>query len=110
MLGWDLWKKGFDAWEDTTARLLESWMRSPVVLEPSGAVLSATMRLKAASDQAASAFWGLLGLPTKRDQERTLHALNQLESRLLDLEERLQPATDAAATVAKPKTPARRKE
>ena len=105
MLGWDLWKKGFDAWEDTTARLVESWMRSPLVLEPSGAVLSATMRLKAASDQAASAFWAGLGLPTKRDQERTLHAINQLESRLLDLEERLE-----AAATAKPKTAPRRKE
>jgi hypothetical protein len=30
-----------------------------------------------------------LGLPTKRDQERTLHALNELESKILDLEERL---------------------
>jgi hypothetical protein len=28
-------------------------------------------------------------MATKRDQERSLHALNQLESRLLDLEERL---------------------
>jgi hypothetical protein len=104
MLGWDLWKKGFDAWEDTTARLLESWMRSPLILEPSGAMLSATMRLKAASDQAASAFWAALGLPTKRDQERTLHAINQLESRILDLEEQLQTATAATAT-AKPKGP-----
>ena len=26
-------------------------------------------------------WWATLGLPTKRDQERTLHALNQLESR-----------------------------
>ena len=106
MLGWDLWKKGFDAWEETTARLLESWLRSPLVLEPSGAMLSATMRLKAASDQAASSFWAALGLPTKRDQERTLHAINQLESRILDLEERLAAATDAAATPR----PARRKE
>lgn len=110
MLGWDLWKKGFDAWEDTTARLLESVMRSPFVLEPSGAMLSATMRWKAAADQAASAFWGALGLPTKRDQERTLHALNQLETRLLDLEERLETATTTAAPAAKPKTAAVRKE
>ncbi len=107
MLGWDLWKKSFDAWEDTTARLLESWMRSPFILEPSGAVLSATMRLKAASDQAASAFWASLGLPTKRDQERTLHAINQLETRLLDLEERLESARAAAAPL---KPPARRKD
>jgi hypothetical protein len=111
MLGWDLWKKGFDAWEDTTARLLESWMRSPLLLEPSGAVLSATMRLKAASDQAAAAFWGALGLPTKRDQERTLHALNQLETRLLDLEERLETAdTAATAATARPKAAARRSQ
>jgi hypothetical protein len=37
----------------------------------------------------AAGFWGSLGLPTKRDQERALHKLNQLESRLLDLEEKL---------------------
>ena len=30
-----------------------------------------------------------VGLPTRRDQERTLHKLNQLESRLYDLEEQL---------------------
>jgi hypothetical protein len=47
------------------------------------------MKMKAASDKAMSAWWGALGLPTKRDQERTLHALNQLQSRLMDLEERL---------------------
>jgi hypothetical protein len=97
MMGWDLWKKGFDKWEDATARLFESWLRSPLVLEPSGAMLSATMRLKAASDQAVATFWGALGLPTKRDQERTLHALNQLETRLLDLEERLETAGTAGA-------------
>jgi hypothetical protein len=28
-------------------------------------------------------------LPTRRDQERSLHKLNQLESRLYDLEEQL---------------------
>jgi hypothetical protein len=32
-------------------------------------------------------------MATKRDQERALHTLNQLESRLLDLEERLADAT-----------------
>jgi hypothetical protein len=97
MMVWDMWKKGFDAWENTTAKLLESWLSSPLVLEPSGAMLSTTMRLKAASDQAAASFWGALGLPTKRDQERTLHALNQLESRLLDLEERLAAEAAGAA-------------
>ena len=35
-------------------------------------------------------WWGAMGLPTKKDQERALHAINELESRLLDLEERLE--------------------
>ncbi len=86
---WDMWKKGFDAWEKATAAYLEQVMQSPAVLGPSGNVLSAVMKTKAATDRAVAAWWGAFGLPTKRDQERGLHKLNQLESRLLDLEEEL---------------------
>lgn len=89
MLVWDTWKKGFDMWEGATARLLEQWLRSPLVLGPSGTMLTAAMKLKAASDRAAAGWWGAFGLPTRRDQERSLHALNQIQSRLLDLEEQL---------------------
>ncbi len=87
---WDTYKEGFDAWESATAKLLENWMKSPLVLEPSGAMLTSVMRMKAASDRMSAMWWGALGLPTKRDQERTLHALNKLESRLNDLEEKLE--------------------
>lgn len=89
MIGWEEWKKGFDAWEDSTAKLMEVWLKSPFVLGPSGAMLTAAMKAKVAGDKAAAAWWGGLGLPTKRDQERMLHAVQRLESRLLDLEERL---------------------
>ena len=47
------------------------------------------MKAKAASDKKVAETWGSLGLATRRDQERTLHALNQIQSRLLDLEEKL---------------------
>ena len=86
---WKLWKKAFDQWEGATANVLEAWMKSPLVLEPAGHALSMTMRIKAATDRVVAQCWGAVGLPTKRDQERTLHALNKLESRLLDLEEQL---------------------
>ncbi len=89
MIGWDLWKKGFDAWESATAQYLEQVLKNPAVLGPSGMMLTAAMKAKAQADKAAATMWGTLGLPTKRDQERTLHALNQLESRLLDLQEKL---------------------
>ena len=75
---WDTWKKSFDTWENTTAGYLEKVLKNPIVLAPSGALLTALMRAKMKSDSAAAALWGSLGLPTKRDQERTLHALNQL--------------------------------
>ena len=97
MFTWDAYKKAFDVWEGATARYLETWLKSPLVLAPTGAALTAAMKLKTASDRAAAAWWGALGLPTKRDQERTLHALNQLESRLLDLEERLEAERDRRA-------------
>ena len=86
---WDLWKKAFYAWEDSTAKYLEHWMKSPLLLAPSGMMLGGAMKAKAAYDKAASSWVGHLGLATKRDQERTLHVLHQLESRLIDLEERL---------------------
>ncbi len=92
MSAWKLCKPLFDAWEHATAEHLERVLRSPAVLEPGGALLSAMMKLKAGSDRLAAEWWGRVGLPTKRDQERTLHLLNQLHSRVLDLEERLEDA------------------
>jgi hypothetical protein len=86
---WDLWKKGFFAWEDATAKYVEQVMKSPMVLAPSGLMLGNAMKAKAAYDRAASGWVGALGLATKRDQERALHVLNQIESRMIDLEERL---------------------
>ncbi len=89
MNAWEMWKKGFDAWEKTTAEYLDRVMKNSAVLEPAGALLTAAMKTKTAGDKAWAAWWSAWGLPTRRDQERALHKLNTLESRLLDLEERL---------------------
>ncbi|MEW6430439.1 MAG: hypothetical protein AB1730_02925 [Myxococcota bacterium] len=89
MMLWDQWKQGFDAWENRTAALMETMLKSESVLMPMGAMLSASMKMKAATDKAVAEMWARLGLPTRRDQERTLHALNQIQSRLIDLEEKL---------------------
>jgi len=97
---WETWKKGFDAWENVTAKYFEQVLKNPAVLGPSGMMLGSAMKAKAAYDKAAAQWVGAMGMATKRDQERSLHALNQLESRLLDLEERL-----ADALAAKDKRP-----
>ena len=86
---WEIWKKSFDVWEAKTAELFETVMKSPAVLEPAGNLMNVGLKMKAATDKAWATWWGSLGLATKRDQERALHTLNQLQSRLLDLEERL---------------------
>jgi len=89
MNAWEQYKKLFYAWEGATAKYLETWLKSPLVLEPAGMWLSAMMKMKAQTDKQVASAWGLMGLPNKRDQERTLHALNQIQSRLIDLEEQL---------------------
>lgn len=86
---WDLWKQGFGAWEQATAQYMERMLTNPGVLGPAGSMLTAALKTKAAADRALSSAWATLGLPTRRDQERALHKLNQLESKLYDLEERL---------------------
>lgn len=104
---WKLWKPMFDAWEGATSEYLEKVLRSPTVLEPGAAWLTAMMKLKAAGDEATATFWGSLGLPTRRDQERTLHLLHQLQSRMIDLEERLEDAERRASESDPPDRPGR---
>ena len=104
---WEMWKKGFGAWESTTASYLDKVLKNPSVLTPAGALLTAAMKTKAAGDRAAASWWGALGLPTKRDQERALHKLDRLESLLYDLEERLDElGTRPTAAGAAPAGPA----
>jgi len=92
---WRMWKKGFDAWEATTADYLDGVLKQPNVLEPAGSMLTAVMKVKRAHDQALAAWWRGMGLPTKHDQERALHRINQLESKILDLQEALEDAEAA---------------
>jgi hypothetical protein len=107
MSQWETFKKGFAAWETTTAATLEKMLRNPSVLGPGGVGLTALMKLKAASDRAAASWWAAWGLPTRRDQERLLHKLDRLESKLLDVEERLEdgPAARPATTTSRPTQP-----
>jgi hypothetical protein len=89
MMVWDVFKKAFDSWENAAAQWSESAMKSPIVLAPSASMLSTVLKSKAALDRVTTGLWSSLGLATRRDQERMLHALNQMQSRLMDLQEQL---------------------
>ena len=90
MIDYDTYKKGFDAWETATADYIERWMKSPLMLAPVGFFLSQVLRAKGTHEKIVSAWWGAMGLATKHDQERALFALHKMESRLMDLEEKLE--------------------
>jgi hypothetical protein len=90
MFLWDRWKKSFDKWENKTAEVLEKALQSSTLLAPAGAALTALMRAKAATDAGLEALWAAWRLPTRSEQERALHQLNQLQSQLFDLRERLE--------------------
>ena len=66
---WDMWKQGFTAWEQATAQYMEKVLTNASVLGPAGAMLTAAMKTKAATDRAMSAWWAALGLPTVFVQE-----------------------------------------
>jgi hypothetical protein len=97
--GWEMWKKGFAAWESATATYLEKVLSNPSVLGPAGAMMTAAMKTKAATDKAMSSWWSAFGISTRRDQERALHKLNQLESKLLDIQEQLEDRSTPAKAV-----------
>ncbi len=89
---WDLWKKGFGAWEKATTQFVEKALTNASVIGPAGALLTTVMKTKAAGDEVLTRWWSMFGLPNRRDQELTLHKLNQMESRMLDLQEQLAAA------------------
>jgi hypothetical protein len=82
-------KRAYEGWEKATAELLDVVLRSPLALDPAGRALATVTRAKNLADRAVGRAWRLVGLPSKRDHDRALHALHELESKLLDLEERL---------------------
>ena len=91
--------KTFDVWEQATAHYTEQVLRSSLLLNPIGAALSTLFRAKADADRALGAVWAGVGLPTRTGEERTLHALNQLQSRVMDLQEQVEALGAAHASI-----------
>ena len=79
-------RQAFSVWERTTAAYFESLARNPLFLSANAWWLNGLMAVKKASDSAAENMISTAGLPTRRDQERALHMLHQIEARLDDME------------------------
>lgn len=94
---WSMWKKGFEVWDAATTRYLDAVMRAPAVLVPSGSMVTAMAKAQARRDKLVAGWWSLLGLPTRREQERAMHSLHQLHSRIIDLEEQIDELRHASS-------------
>jgi hypothetical protein len=73
-------------WERTTAAYLEALTRNPLFLSTNSNWLNGFLTLKKTADSGLRSLFSGLGLPTRHDQERTLHLLHQIAARLDDLE------------------------
>ena len=84
----------FDAWEPRAAIAWDAAVRQSWVVEPLAATITTVARAKSVADAVRRRILGVLGLPTREDQERVLFLLQRMESRLLDLEDRIAERED----------------
>jgi hypothetical protein len=83
------WRIWFDAWEPKAAAAWDGALRAPWVVEPVAAALTLAGRANTIRREVARRLWRACGLATQHDQDRVLFLLQRLESRILDLEDRL---------------------
>lgn len=91
---WALFEQSYRAWERAAGPLMDTWLGSASTFAPAGKLLGLVTRAQKTQRRMLREWWGGLGVATRDDQARTLHALQALESRLIDLEERLEDAED----------------
>lgn len=77
--------------ESRMDRLLEKVFSHPAFLQGVGTVLNLNSYRKLWVNRCLTVAWKSLQLPNKRDQERTLHLINELHHRIAELEEKLAP-------------------
>ena len=88
------WRMWFDAWEPGAARAWDSLARQSWLVEPVAATITLVGRTKAFADSLRRRLLRGCGLATREDQDRILFLLQRMESRLLDLEDRLANGED----------------
>ena len=88
---WDKWKKGFDAWEDATAKYIEQVLKSPLVLGPSGRDAHGGDEDQGGRGQGQGALLGRDG-PLHQARSGARRSTRSTSSRaVLDLEESVSP-------------------
>lgn len=82
-------RKLFSEWEKKLAEFMDKRMRDPDFMKIVGQGMAATMDAKSAIDARLDEWFRTLSLPTKNDIEKLWVTVNAIETRLIDLEDRV---------------------
>jgi BMFP domain-containing protein YqiC len=101
----DINRKLFSEWEKKLAEFMDKRMRDPDFMSLVGKGISTSMDAKSAFDARMDEWFKSLNLPTRHDLERVWTTLNNLETRVIDIEDRLE-ALESGQRAAAPELPA----
>jgi hypothetical protein len=85
----NFYKEYFDIWEKHTARYLDTVLRSPLFLEALDLNLKTSLAWQQTGQKALEAVQHSWGVPTRSDQERLQHQVNQLTTQVRQLAQRV---------------------
>ena len=85
-----MFTKMFNTWEQQASQSMEQYLRNPSVLNFVGNFLQSGLKYKIYWDQFCLHSLKNLMLPNKRDQEKMMHQLNELNSRINDVEDNIE--------------------
>lgn len=107
----DINRKLFSEWEKKLAEFMDKRMRDPDFMSLVGRGISSSMDAKSAFDARMEEWFRSLNLPTKQDLEKIWSTLNNLETRVIDIEDRLSALEETGARppvpLPEPEAPAR---
>ncbi|RCK78645.1 MAG: hypothetical protein OZSIB_1172 [Candidatus Ozemobacter sibiricus] len=105
----DFGRTMLETWEKTMGEALEKLTHDEAFLKNMSQALGGSLDLKKQMESQVERYLQSINMPTRSDLERILAYLQRIESRLLDLEDRLDLLGAPAATPATPAaSPARR--
>ena len=79
----------YDAWEKVTTEALEKWVNSPLFASNIGKIIEKSSEFKKYFDQAMEISLKNMNLPSKRDLERVLSSINNIEAKINDLSDKV---------------------
>ncbi len=102
----DFGRTMLETWEKTMGEAMEKLTRDETFLKNMSQALGGSLDVKKQMESHVERYLQSINMPTRTDLERILTYLQRIESRLLDLEDRLDlvgsPTTHATATPARP--------